>query len=61
MDFDRVDMNPEGGGYRAVVPGDAIDPAWDLMLFFELFLEDGRATRWPDWRTRTPWFANPVE
>ena len=44
-----------------MVPGDAVDPAWDLMLFFELFLEDGRATRWPDWRTRTPWFAIPVE
>ena len=57
LDFDQIDMHSEGGGYRAVVPGDAIDPAWDLMLFFE----DGRATRWPDWRTRTPYFVIPVE
>ena len=39
-----------------MIPGQAIDPAWDLMVFFELFFDDGRATRWPDWRIRTPYF-----
>ena len=61
LEFEQVDMRCQGDGFRAVVPGDAIDPAWDLMLFFELFFEDGRATRWPDWRTRTPCFVIPVE
>ena len=41
LDFGQVDMRCEGGGFQAVVPGEAIDPAWDLMLFFELFFEDG--------------------
>ncbi len=57
LDFDRVDMRSEGDGYRAVIPGDSIDPAWDLMVFFEFLFDDGRATRWPDWRTQTPYFV----
>ena len=53
-----------GDGYSAVIPGHAIDPAfpaWDLMVFFELFFDDGRATRWPDWRIRTPYFVIRTE
>ena len=50
-------MGPAGDAHRAVIPGEAIDPAWDLMVFFEFHFEDGRSTRWPDWRTRTPCFV----
>ena len=57
LDFSCVDMGPAGDAHRAVIPGEAIDPAWDLMVFFEFHFEDGRSTRWPDWRTRTPCFV----
>ena len=60
LDFDRVDMRSDGDGYRAVIPGDSIDPAWDLMVFFEFLFADGRATRWPDWRIQTPYFVIPT-
>ncbi|MYA21500.1 MAG: hypothetical protein F4Z30_01350, partial [Gemmatimonadetes bacterium] len=55
LDFDRVDMHSEGDGHRAVIPGDSIDPDWDLMVFFEFLFDAGRATRWPDWRIQTPY------
>ena len=29
-----------------MISGQAIDPAWDLMVFFEFLFDDGRATRW---------------
>ena len=61
LDFDSIDMHPEGDGNAVVIPGHAIDPAWDLMVFFELFFDDGRATRWPDWRIRTPYFVIGTE
>ena len=60
VDFDRVDMRSDSDGYRAVIAGDSIDPAWDLMVFFEFFFDDDRATRWPDWRTQTPYFVIPM-
>lgn len=50
-----------GDGHRAVIPGDSIDPAWDLMVFFEFLFDAGRATRWPDWRIQTPYFVIPTE
>ena len=31
LDFASLDMCPAGDGYSAVIPGHAIDPAWDLM------------------------------
>ena len=61
LDFDTIDMLPAGGGFSAVIPGQAIDPAWDLMVFFEFLFDDGRATRWPDWRIRTPYFVIGTE
>ena len=60
LDFDRVDMRSDGDGHRAVIPGDSIGPAWDLMVFFEFLFDDGRVTRWPDWRTKTPYFVIPT-
>ena len=61
LDFNCVDMGPDGDEHRAVIPADAIDPAWHLMVFFEFFFDDGRATRCPDWRTRTPYFVIGTE
>ena len=60
LDFDRVDMRSDGDGHRVVIPGDAVDPSWDLMVFFEFLFDDGRATRWPDWRIQTPYFVIPT-
>ena len=60
LDFDRVDMRSEDDGHRAVIPGDSIDPAWDLMVFFEFLFDAGRVTRWPDWRIQTPYFVIPT-
>ena len=52
-----IEMRAGEGSYEAVIPGDAIDAAWDLMLFFEFEFSDGLATRWPDWRTEAPYFV----
>jgi hypothetical protein len=60
LDFDQVDMRVDGDGYSVTIPGDSIDPAWDLMVFFEFFLADGSATRWPDWRVQTPYLIIPT-
>ncbi len=51
LDFEVIDMRAEESGFSTAIPGDAIDPAWDLMLFFEFKFSDGSATRWPVWRT----------
>lgn len=57
LDFEVIEMQASDGGYDATIPGRAIDAAWDLMLFFEFEFSDGTATRWPDWRTETPYFV----
>ena len=61
LPFDHTDMRPDDGGYSVTIPGDSIDPAWDLMVFFELFFASGAATRWPDWRLQTPYFVIPTQ
>ena len=57
LDFTSLDMLADGAGYAIAIPGTAIDLEWDLMLFFEFALADGSITRWPDWRSQTPYFA----
>ena len=61
LDFEVIDMRAEESGFSTAIPGNAIDPAWDLMLFFEFKFSDGSATRWPDWRTETPYFVIPTQ
>jgi hypothetical protein len=61
LDFEVTDMRAEKSGFSTAIPGDAIDPAWELMLFFEFKFSDGSATRWPDWRTETPYFVIPTQ
>ncbi len=61
LPFDVIDMRADTAGYTAALPGDFIDPAWDLMLFFEFELANGSATRWPDWRIQTPYFVIPTQ
>ena len=60
LEFEMIEMRADEGSYEAVIPGDAIDAAWDLMLFFEFEFSDGLATRWPDWRTGTPYIVIPT-
>ena len=60
LEFEMIEMRAGEGSYEAVIPGDAIDAAWDLMLFFEFEFSDGLATRWPDWRTEAPYFVIPT-
>ena len=60
LEFEMIEMRAGEGSYEAVIPGDEIDAAWDLMLFFEFEFSDGLATRWPDWRTEAPYFVIPT-
>lgn len=60
LDFEEMEMQARAGGYETVIPGGSIDAAWDLMVFFELRFGDGTATRWPDWRTGTPYLVIPT-
>ena len=55
--FSCIDMRAEEDGFSVTIPGDLIDPAWDLMVFFELTLANGGMTRWPDWRLQTPYLV----
>ena len=59
--FDGVDMRANGDSYSVAIPGDSIDKAWDLMVFFEFVSASGSATRWPDWRIQTPYFVIPTQ
>ena len=61
LDFACVDMRIDGDSCSAAIPGDAIDPAWDLMVFFEFAFTNSSATRWPDWRIQTPYFVIPTQ
>lgn len=60
LEFEEIEMQCHAGGYEAAIPGSSIDAAWDLMLFFEFKFSDGSATRWPDWRTGTPYLVIPT-
>ena len=59
--FKDIEMQARAGGYETVIPGSYIDAAWDLMVFFDLRFSDGTATRWPDWRTGTPYLVIPTQ
>ena len=60
LEFEEIEMQARAGGYETAIPGSAIDAAWDLMIFFEFRFRDGTATRWPDWRTGTPYLVIPT-
>ena len=60
LEFESIKMEAGKRRYEAVIPGDVIEAAWDLMLFFDFEFSDGSATRWPDWRTETPYFVIPT-
>ena len=61
LSFNRLEMQANGNdSYIGTIPGGSIDAQWDMMVFFEIFPEDGRAFRWPDWRVRTPYIVIPT-
>ena len=60
LPFESIEMLAGEGYYGTVIPGDAIDPQWDLMLFFEFEFDDGTATRWPEWQNGTPYLVIPT-
>ena len=60
LEFESIKMEAGKRCYEAVIPGDAIEAAWNLMLFFDFEFGDGSATRWPDWRIETPYFVIPT-
>lgn len=53
-------MQARTRGFETAIPVSSTDAAWDLMLFFEFRFDDGTATRWPGWRTGTPYFVIPT-
>ena len=55
--FAAAAMRADGDDYAVTIPGDAVVAEWDLVVFFELCLAGGAATRWPDWRRTTPYFV----
>lgn len=46
--------------YATTISGSSIDAAWNLMAFFEFKFRDAKSTRWPDWRTGTPYLVTPT-
>ena len=60
LEFEPIKMEAGKRRYEAVIPGDVNEAVWDLMLFFDFEFSDGSATRWPDWRTETPYFVIPT-
>ena len=43
--------------FATEIPAADVDGRWDLMVFFELRLENGEARRWPDWREQAPYLT----
>ncbi len=59
MDYRTLTMLPTGekNGYQAVIPGDDIVPAWDLMYFIEVMDRQGRGRTYPDLNMETPYIV----
>ena len=47
--------------YSAVIPGEFIDPKWDLMYFIETLDRHGNGRMYPDLDVETPYVIVPVE
>jgi len=59
QDFQTLEMLPTGRPeeYEAVIPGDEIDPHFDLMYFFEVMDNAGNGRIYPNLATETPYIV----
>jgi hypothetical protein len=59
QEYAAVPMLPSGSGdrFEARIPGNAIDPKWDLMYFIEVFDKCGNGRIYPDLEKETPYIV----
>jgi len=59
QDFKLLNMLPTGKGdeYEAIVPGEDIDPHFDLMYLFEVMDDAGNGKIYPDLARETPYIV----
>jgi hypothetical protein len=62
QDFQVLPMLPAGSGneYQATIPGENIDPHFDLMYLFEVMDNDGNGKIYPDLARETPYVVVKV-
>jgi hypothetical protein len=62
QDFQVLPMLPAGSGneYQATIPGENIDPHFDLMYMFEVMDNDGNGKIYPDLSQETPYVVVKV-
>jgi hypothetical protein len=62
QDFQVLPMLPTGSGneYQATIPGDNVDPHFDLMYMFEVMDNDGNGKIYPDLSQETPYVVVKV-
>jgi hypothetical protein len=62
QDFQVLPMLPTGSGneYQATIPGENIDPHFDLMYMFEAMDNDGNGKICPDLSQETPYVVVKV-
>jgi hypothetical protein len=62
-DYQAADMSLDPGTslYVAQIPGDFVDPKWDLMYFVEAIDRNGNGRNYPDLEIEMPYVIVPVE
>jgi len=63
MEYGTIVMEKEADSdsYHATLSASNIDPAFDLIYFFELFDSDGNGMIWPDFEKVTPYYIISIE
>lgn len=56
-DYATLEMQPTGrpDEYAATIPGEFLEPKWDLMYFIEAIDHAGSGTHWPDFTREPPY------
>ncbi len=47
--------------FRAVIPADEIDPAWDLVYFIEVIDNEGNGTHYPEFEKESPYVVTTLK
>ena len=59
-DYEAITMVFDGDAYKATIPGDFVQPEWDLVYFFESMDRCGNGVNYPDFEQETPYFIVQV-
>lgn len=58
LSFKRLEMKQtDEGFFECTIPSEEVDEAWDIVIFFEIVLENGVGFRFPDRKLTTPYFV----